>query len=282
MTTAYLNGDYLPLEQARISPLDRGFLYGDGVYEVVHAYGGRAFGLAKHVERLARSLRELRIAADAAALERVVPELLRRDGLTGGEALIYLQVTRGAAPKRQHAFPEDDTPPTWFAFAWPFEPLAAWYDPGVVLVTLPDDRWARCDIKTTALVANVMGHQRAKEAGAHEGVFVRDGAVTEGTLSNTWAVFGGEVRTAPLSNLILPGIKRDVVLGCCASAGIPVRVEPILAHELPRAEEVFITSTVHDVAPASRLDGRDLPRTHPITDRIRLLFREAVRRETGV
>lgn len=276
MTTAYLNGSYQPLEDARISPLDRGFLYGDSVYEVVHAYDGCAFRLEAHVARLARSLGELSIEADAGFLRAVVPELLRRDGLTRNQALVYIQVTRGAAPKRQHAFPPPGTPPTVFAFAWAFEPMAEWYQPGVVLVTMSDDRWTRCDIKTTALVANVMGHQRAKDAGAHEGVYLRDGAVTEGTLSNTWAVIGGEVRTAPLSNLILPGVKRDVVLECCRREKIPVRLEPILAHELARADEIFITSTVHDVAPATRLDGRELPRAHPVTDRIRALFRQAV------
>jgi len=276
MGTAYLNGQYLPLEEARISPLDRGFLYGDGVYEVVHAYRGFPFRLEAHVSRLARSLGELRIEADPGVLRAIVPELLRRDSLGAGESLIYLQVTRGAAPKRQHAFPPPGTAPTVFAFAWAFTPLPEWYNPGVRLVTLPDDRWARCDIKTTALIANVMGHQRANEAGGHEGIFIRDGAVTEGTLSNVWAVFGGEVRTAPLSNLILPGVKRAVVLECCRNAGIPVREEPILAHELPAAEEVFVTSTVHDVAPASQVDGRKMPAGHPVTDRIRALFRQAV------
>ena len=166
-----------------------------------------------------------------------------------------------------------------FVFAWRFEPQAEWYIPGLVLVTLPDDRWARCDIKTTALVANVMGHQRANEAGANEGIFIRDGAVTEGTLSNIWGVFGGEVRTAPLSNLILPGVKREVVLEACASEGIPVRLEPILAHELRGADEVFVTSTVHDVAPARKVDGRELPAKRPVTDRIRTLFREIVAKE---
>jgi len=279
MTTAYLNGEYLPLEQARISPLDRGFLYGDSVYEVVHCYDGCAFRLESHVRRLMRSLGELSIPADAAFLRSVVPELIARDGLRSGEALVYIQVTRGAAPKRQHAFPPAGTPPTVFAFAWAFQPMAEWYDPGVVLATLPDDRWARCDIKTTALIGNVMGHQRARDAGAHEGIFIRDGAVTEGTLSNAWAVIKGEVRTAPLSNLILPGVKRDVVVECCRANGIPLREEPVLAHELARADEVFITSTVHDVAPASRVDGRDLPRARPVTDRIRALFRQAVAAE---
>lgn len=279
MTTAYLNGDYLPLEQARISPLDRGFLYGDSVYEVVHAYRGCPFRLEAHVHRLDRSLCELYMTGSGAFLRHIVPELLKRDGLGRGEALVYVQVTRGVAARRQHAFPPPDTKPTIFAFAWEFEPLPAWYDPGVQLVTLPDDRWARCDIKTTALVANVMGHQRAKEAGAHEGIFIRDGAVTEGTLSNIWAVFGGEVRTAPLSNLILPGVKRDVVLECCRREGIPVREQPILAHELAYADEVFVTSTVHDVAPASRVDQRRLPPARPVTDRIRTLFKQAVAAE---
>ena len=282
MTTAYLNGAFTPLEEARISPLDRGFLYGDSVYEVVHAYRGRPVRLEQHPARLKRSLGEVRIEADAGVLEKVVPQLIERDRLGGGEALIYLQVTRGAAPKRSHAFPAAGTPPTVFMFGWKFEPMPEWYVPGVVLKSLPDDRWARCDIKTTALLPNVLGHQRANEAGANEGIFIRDGAVTEGTLSNIWAVFGGVVRTAPLSNLILPGVKRDVVLECCEAEGIPVRLEPILAHELPHADEVFITSTVHDVAPAHRVDGRELPSKRPVTDRIRTLFRDRVAAECGL
>lgn len=282
MTTAWFNGAFMPLEEVRISPLDRGFLYGDSVYEVVHAYRGRPFRLMRHVARLARSLRELRIVADHDVLARVVPELLERDGHSQGEALVYAQITRGAPPKRSHAFPPAGTPPTVFMFSWRFEPMAEWYVPGLVLVTLPDDRWTRCDIKTTALVANVMGHQRANDAGANEAIYIRDGAVTEGTLSNVWAVFGGEVRTAPLSNLILPGVKRDVVLDVCRDENIPVRLEPVLAHELPRADEVFVTSTVHDVAPVRRVDGRDLPARHEVTDRIRTLFRDRVAKECGL
>ena len=282
MTTAYLNGEFLPLEEARISPLDRGFLYGDSVYEVVHAYRGRPFRLERHVTRLDRSLGEMRINGDPALLRQVVPQLLERDGINEGEALIYAQVTRGVAPRRSHAFPPPETKPTVFMFAWRFEPMAEWYMPGLVLGTLPDDRWARCDIKTTALVANVLGHQRANEAGANEGIYIRDGAVTEGTLSNIWAVIAGVVRTAPLSNLILPGVKREVVLEVCAANGIPVRLEPILAHELRLADEVFVTSTVHDVAPARKVDARDLPAKRPVTDRIRALFREAVAKECGL
>ncbi len=282
MTTAYLNGQFLPLEEARISPLDRGFLYGDGVYEVVRTFGGRPFRLPAHQQRLERSLREMRIAADPGILARVVPELIARDKLTTGDALVYLQITRGAPPKRQHAFPPAGTPPTVFLFAWSFEAPRQWYDPGVALVTLSDDRWARCDIKATALLANVMAHQRALEAGANEGLLIRDGAVTEGTLSSVWAVIGGEVRTAPLSNLILPSIKRQVALDCCAAAGIKVRLEPILAHELRTADELFLTSTMHDVAPVHTLDGRPLPDSHPVTDRIGALYRAAVAKECGL
>ena len=282
MTTAYLNGQFLPLDEARISPLDRGFLYGDGVYEVVHAYRGKPFRLHAHEQRLKRSLRELRIEADASLLARIVPELIQRDGLAGGDALIYLQMTRGAPARRQHAFPPKGTPPTVFVFAWPFEAAAQWYDPGVKLVTMSDDRWTRCDIKTTALVANVMAHQRALDAGANEALFLRDGAVTEGSLSNIWAVIGGEVRTAPLTNLVLPGVKRQVVVECCERAKIPLRLEPILAHELRAAEELFVTSTMHDVAPVQSLDGRALPAKHPVTDRLRSLFREIVVKECGL
>src|SRR5262245_2637835 len=222
MPTCYLNGEYLPLEQARISPLDRGFLYGDAVYEVIRVYGGKSFLLAEHFQRLESSLAKMRMGAYLTPLEDVPRQLLAQNALGDKDALIYFQISRGVVERRSHFFPPPDTKPTVFAMAWGFTPNPALSDPGMTIITLPDDRWARCDIKTTALVPNVLANQRAKEAGAHEGVFIRDGAVTEGTLSNVWGVFEGEVRTAPLSNLILPGIKRAATLRLCREAGIPV------------------------------------------------------------
>jgi len=277
MSTVYLNGRYLPDDQALISPLDRGFTYGDGVYEVIRAYNGRIFLLAEHFARLASSCAKMRIGAHLTPLEAVPANLLEANGL-GGDALIYVQITRGTAP-RSHLFPPPDTKPTVFAMAWAFKPNPALADPGASAVLEPDVRWSRCDIKVTSLIPNSFAAQRARDLGAHEGLFVRDGAVLEGSLSNFFAVADGEVRTAPLSNYILPGITRAVVLDLCRDHGIPCRETPVYATELPDADELFLTSTVYDVVPIDCLDGRRLPADRPVTRRIAQLFRGVVERE---
>jgi D-alanine transaminase len=279
--TVYLNGKYLPMSEARISPLDRGFLYGDSVYEVLRAYGGTPFRLEAHMARLGYSLGELRMGAYLQPLHEVPARLLGSNGLETGEALVYLQVTRGAPAVRSHAFPATDVPPTIFGYAWAFSGKREWYDPGVRAITVPDVRWSRCDIKVTALTPNVQAHQRALDAGAHEALFVRDGAVLEGSLSSLFTVFEGQVLTAPLSNYILPSITREVVLEICGELGIPVRETPVFEHDLPEAEEAFLASTVHEIAPISRIDAREMPRERPVTTRVREAFRALVARETG-
>jgi D-alanine transaminase len=235
--------------------------------------------LREHFARLESSLAKMRMGAYLTPLHEMPRQLLARNGLDAADALIYLQITRGAAPRRSHFFPPPDTKPTVFGWAWAFTPNPEWWDPGMAVITLSDDRWARCDIKTTALVPNVLANQLAKEAGAHEGIFIRDGAVTEGTLSNVWAVFDGEVRTPPLTNYILPGLKRAATLELCRADGIPVREAPVFQHELATADELFLTSTVYDVAPIHRIDGRAMPAERPVTMRLLRLFRELVARE---
>ena len=279
MTHCYLNGDYLPLDRARISPMDRGFLYGDAVYEVIRVYRGRIFLLEAHFGRLEASLARMRMGAYLTPLHEVPRQLLARNDLRDADALVYVQVSRGTSAARHHYFPPPDTPPTIFAYAWAYTPSPAMLDPGVTVITVSDDRWARCDIKTTALVPNVLANQRAREAGAQEAIFVRDGALTEGTHSNIWAVVDGEVRTPPLTNYILMGITRMALLEVCRTAGIPVRETPIFQHELADADELFITSTVSDVAPVARIDGRVMPRERPVTDRLVRLFAERVARD---
>lgn len=277
----YLNGQFLPLEQAHISPMDRGFLYGDGVYEVIRAYRGKPLRVAEHFDRLCDSLARMRMECYPTPLEEVPVRLLAENGLVAEDALIYLQITRGAAPARHHFFPAAETRATIYGMAWRFTPDPVWHDPGMTVITLSDDRWARCDIKTTALVPNVLGNQRAREAGAHEGIYIRDGAVTEGTLSNVWAVFDGEVRTPPLTNYILPGIKRQITVDLCDRHGIPLREAPIYQHELATADELFITSTPYDVAPIHQIDGRVMPADKPVTRRLMALFGALVAAETG-
>ena len=275
--TVFFNGEYLPKPSVHLSPDDRGFLFGDGVYEVVRSYGGRFFALAEHLERLHRGLCELRIrGVDAAEFGDIARELLDRNGMATDDALVYIQVTRGAAPRR-HAFPPEQTSPTTYATAMPFQPKG---DPavGVKVITLADTRWTRCDIKSVNLLPNCLANQRAQEAGAVEAVFVRDGAVLEATASSFLGVFDGTIRTAPKRNYILPSITRDVVLDLCREAGIPVLEMPILEHELIAAEELFLAGTTLEVMPVVEVDGRPVGdgRPGPMHRRLYDLFRQRV------
>ncbi|MFL5579413.1 MAG: aminotransferase class IV [Gemmatimonadaceae bacterium] len=261
----YLNGDYLPAERASLSVLDRGFLFGDGIYEVTRVVGGVPFEEGRHYERLVRSLRGLRLAeagAEPATLAAVSARLLRENDLLEGEATIYVQVTRGAAP-RTHAFPVPAVGTTVFVSTARFVPNAQMREKGVAVITTPDIRWARCDLKTVNLLPNVLAKQAAVDAGAFEAIFVRDGVVTEGAHTNLFGVVDGVVRTYPRCNYILGGITRDVVIELAAEAGIPLREEPLLADDLARAEELFITGTTTDVTSVVQVDGRPVAAGRP-------------------
>jgi D-alanine transaminase len=257
MTTVYLNGSYLPSDRAQLSALDRGFVFGDGVYEVWRVVNGRLFEAERHRERLERGLRELRIGppdgADADGLRTIAERLLRENGLLDGHATFYVQVTRGAAP-RTHQFPPAGTRPTVFAYTTALKPLQQERRTGSRAITRPDVRWLRCDIKTVQLLPNVLAKQAAVEAGAFEAIFVRDGIVTEGTHSNLFVALDGALRTHPTNNLILAGVTRDVVLELARELGIPTREEPVRVDDLRRAEELFFTGTTTDVLPIVRVD----------------------------
>ena len=276
----YFNGTFSPKDAVRVSLDDRGFLLGDGVYEVARTYGGRLFALDRHLDRLRYSLQEIRI--DGLAVETMGPvceELVRRNDLTRGDALVYLQVTRGAAP-RTHGFPAPPVAPTVYGYAAAIVPR---FDPskGVSAITVPDRRWSRCDIKTISLVANCLANQEAQEAGAFEALMVRDGVVLEGSHTSLFAVVSGEVWTGPLNNYILPGITRSVILDLCRSAGIPARERPIQIEQLRRADEVFLAGTTIEALGVVQLDGRQLGNGSPgpLTRRLRDLFlKEANRR----
>ena len=197
----YFNGEYMPKEEVRISPDDRGFLLADGTYEVVRIYGGRPFRLPNHLRRFANSLGQIRIDfPDTGVFEAVTGELIRRNGLDREEASLYIQVTRGVGPRR-HPFPESGTPPTVYAAVTPVVPPAENWEKGVKVILAPDIRWLRCDIKSISLLANVLAAQQAREQKAEEALFVRNGVVTEGTHTNVCAVSGGTVRTHPAGRL---------------------------------------------------------------------------------
>lgn len=251
----YLNGGYLPKSEAHLSPDDRGFLFADGIYEVARSYAGRFFALARHLERMTRGLAALRIRGiDVPALEAVCRELLDRNGLGEADALVYLQVTRGAAP-RTHFFPDPSVPPTVYGMANPMRPK---WDParGVAVITAPDQRWARCDIKTVSLLPNCLAAESAHAAGVAEALLVRDGVVMEGTHTSFFGVVDGEVRTAPATNYILPSITRRAVLELCAAHDIPHRETPVYLDDLPRADELFLAGTTMEVMPIVSVDGR--------------------------
>jgi D-alanine transaminase len=274
----YLNGQYIPRERASIDVDDRGFFFADGIYEVIHSYEGHLFQMDAHLQRMGHGLRSLHIAVDGGQVVRKVAEqLIVENGLTSGEATVYVQITRGSAP-RTHDFPPADTPPTVYAAATRYIPQRDQAEEGIAAILVPDLRWARCDIKSVALLPNVLARQRAIEAGVTDAVFVRDGVALEGTASNFFGVFSGEVVTAPKTNYILPGITRDVVVGLCDEIGVPVSEAPILEHQLGEAEELFLTSTMSEIRPIVRLNGRPVGTgvPGPVTRRIQQAFRDLV------
>ncbi len=278
MSVVHLNGEYLEESRARVSVDDRGFVLADGVYEVTPAYGGRLFRLDQHVARMRHGLEALRIDFDAAAIEGVKAGLLDRNGLRDEPvSYVYVQVTRGAAP-RTHAFPHPPVPPGVYGFARPYRRPAKerWLE-GFKAVTVADQRWARVDIKAIALLPNVLAQQAAADAGASDAIFVRDGMAMEGAHNNLFAVFGGALATAPKSNYILHGVTRDFVIGIADDLGIPVEERPVPAADLFQADEVFLTGTTTEIRPIAEIDGRRIGegRAGPVARR---LFREFLRR----
>lgn len=270
--TVYLNGSFLPVEQARVSVLDRGFIFGDGVYEVWRVVDGRLFEHGRHDRRLRRGLAELELNVperDLAGLPAVAERLLRDNGLQSGEGTFYLEITRGTAP-RTHAFPPAGTAPTVFAMVAKFEVPHALRATGARAITQPDVRWLRCDIKTVQLLPNCMAKQRAQTAGALEAIFVRDGVVTEGTHTSVLGVRGGELWTHPLSPLILPSVTREVVLEIARELGVPVREEAFTSAQLFELDELFVAGTTTDVTPIVEVDGRPIGdgRPGPVSARL--------------
>ncbi len=258
LPTCFLNGDYLPLREARISPLDRGFLYADGCYEVTPVYGGRPFRFAQHHDRLTRSLREIRMEDPLAreAWRDLYRGLIERNGIAGKDAYIYVQVTRGAEYGRNHA-PLPDVARTVFAFAspWP-EGRAGWRENGLPAVTAQDTRWARCDIKSVSLLSNVLLRQLAVDANATETLLLRDGELTDASASSVHVVIGGELRTPPNSWKLLPGTTRGVIEEVADKAGVKWRSARVSESELRGADEILLGAATREVQPVSLLDGK--------------------------
>ena len=252
----YLNGEFVDHASARVSVDDRGFLFADGVYEVARVYEGRIFLMGPHLERLRHGLDELRIAADIDVVPDVAERLLDENHLRHGDATIYVQVTRGAAP-RAHAFPSPETPATVYVLAKPFrQHPATYFEDGVAAITLPDTRWSRCDIKSIALLPNVLANQQAKDHGAFEALFVRDGAVIEGSHSNLFGVRDGRLITYNMCGYILGGITRKLIMDRAPELGIRVSEEAIKFDELDAIEELLLSGTTTEVMPISKVDNK--------------------------
>ena len=256
--TVYLNGQFLPAEKAMISVLDRGFIFGDGVYEVWRVVEGKLFEHERHDRRLRRGLKTIEIdvpARDIDALAGVAQRLLKDNDLLQGEGTFYLEITRGVA-QRTHAYPPAGTKPTVFAMVSRFEVPHALRAAGAKAITEPDVRWLRCDVKTVQLLPNCMAKQKAQVAGALEAILVRDGVVTEGTHTSVLGVKNGELRTHPLGPLILPSVTREVVLEVAREQGVPVREQAFTSQELFELDELFVAGTTTDVTPIVEVDGR--------------------------
>jgi D-alanine transaminase len=260
---------------------DRGFLLGDGVYEVVPFYEGVPFFMDRHLDRLRYSLSELRIDFDAATVGDIARQLVARNGLDRADrSIVYLQVTRGVAP-RTHYFPEKPVPPTVFGYAraWTRPSDEAW-SRGVTAITVPDRRWMRVDIKTINLLPNALAFQAAKDAGVDDAILVRDGVAIEGAHQNFWGVIDGVVVTHPATNLILAGITRGVVLELARAEGLSVVERGIQIEELARAQELFFTGATGEVRPCVRVDDRPIGdgRVGPVTQRLSRAFLDVVAR----
>jgi len=259
----YLNGAYVAIDEARISPFDRGFLYADGGYEVMPVYAGRPFRFAAHCERLTRTLEQIRMKDPHTRDEwrEIIASLIARNGPS--DQYVYWQVTRGAERGRTHA-PLPDIPRTVFAFCSPLPvPGSDTLANGLPCITATDTRWARCDIKSVSLLANVLLRQLSVDAGAAETILLRNGELLEASASAVHVVIGGELRTPPNSNCILPGTTRSVVEMMAARAGIPCIAARISEAELRNADELWLSAATREVQPVTKLDGRPIGSGQP-------------------
>ena len=252
--TVYLNGRFLPLDDAKISVLDRGFIYGDGVYEVIPVYHRQPYRLRQHLARLQRSLDGIRLANPHtdAEWESIIRDLVARTPFD--DQGVYFQVTRGVA-KRDHSFPPG-VAPTVFMMSNPLPlPTAEQVERGVAVVTATDERWLHCDLKTISLLGNVLARQRATDAGAAETVLFRNGFLTEASASNVFIVVDGVILVPPKDNQILPGITYDAALELAVGGGLAVEVRPISREEALAADEMWLSSSTKEVLAVTTVDG---------------------------
>jgi D-alanine transaminase len=277
--TVYLNGEFMPLDKARVPVLDRGFIFGDGVYEVIPVYSKRPFRLPQHLQRLGRSLEAIRLANPLTDGEwtRLIGDIIARNA--GDDQSVYLQVTRGVA-KRDHAFPRE-AKPTVFVMSGPLvTPPQELVENGVPCITGTDFRWLKCDVKSVSLLGNCLLRQSAADAGAAEIVLFRDGYLTEASASNVFVVHQGTLLSPPKTHLILPGITYDVVLELAAAVGIPIELRGIPEAEVRSADELWLTSSTREVQAIVALDGKPVGagRPGPLFRKVYQAFQEFKRK----
>lgn len=274
----YFNQQFIPKTQVRIEPDDRGFLFADGAYEVIRSYRGKPFKAGEHIARLNRSLSFLRIKLpEEVNFQEIAGTLIEQNKLQDEDAHVYIQVTRGSAP-RKHAFPDENIPATLYASASPFQRPVKKQEQGVKVVLVSDNRWARCDIKSIALLPNVLASQRAKEENAEEAIFIRDGVALEGSHSSFCGVFDGRLTTAPKSNYILPGITRELVLQLCREINISADESPIPVDRLKEADELMLLSTSLEVTPVVQVDDWKVgnAKSGTVTRKLQQAFEELI------
>lgn len=257
----YLNGSFVDHNEAKVSVADRGFIFGDGIYEVTRVINGSLFREKEHLARMDQGLKSLKIDLDNSVREsipQISRELLEKNNLLEDEAAIYLQITRGTAWPRTHTFPNPAVKPSIYLSASEFTPHTELHESGVDVITLADVRWTRCNIKTVQLLPNTLARQQAIEQGVNSALMIRDGVITESPNANIFGVKDGALYTYPESNYILSGITRGAVLEIAEKLDIPVHFNPIREEELFELDELFFSGTTTDIQPVTVIDGKDL------------------------
>ncbi len=271
----YFNGQYLELDEVRISPFDRGFQYADGVYEVMRTYYEKLFHARDHFARLKESLKAIRIKYNEVdELEDIIYKLIELNSYSNSETSAYIQITRGEFYPRKHSFPPENVKPTVFVAVTPISGDTRTLGKGIKVILEEDIRWSRCNIKSISLLPSVLANQHAVDEGAEEAIWVRDGILYEGSHTNFWGVKDEKIFTAPLSNYILPGVSRKVLIEVCRSGGIEVKEEVIKESELKTFQEFFITGTNTEVKPIIQINDWKLGDGKPgiITKKIHSLL----------
>lgn len=257
----YLNGSFVEQDNAKITVNDRGFLFGDGIYEVIRVVEGNYVLAQEHLDRMDEGLEAIGIKLDSSVRNEMLTigqELIKKNNLQKGQSSVYIQVTRGAASARSHTFPDPAVSPTVYLSAGSFTPHKQLHKDGVPVITVPDVRWSRCNLKTVNLLPNTLAKQRAKDAGVNSAIMIRDGVITESPNANIFGVKDGVLYTYPATHQILNGITRQAVLKIADQLDIPVKLQPIPEHKLFDQDELFFSGTTTDIQPITEVDGKKI------------------------